>query len=144
MRTVRDGDGRECILVERGSETSRVYDPAAGETRTLPTANVEASDADPLSVTARSVPPEARTLLRSVATDAGLGLLVDLDERGPRGVREMLDAYGLCESDLHGTLAEFRVAGLVEETTVDGRRGYRVTEEASAALALLGAGPETP
>ncbi|SFH78202.1 hypothetical protein SAMN04488066_13015, partial [Halorubrum aquaticum] len=41
------------------------------------------------------------------------------------------------ESDLHGRLAEFRVAELIEEADVDGRRGYVATPVAETAVRLL-------
>jgi hypothetical protein len=64
-------------------------------------------------------------------------LLCDLVDRGPTAVRTMLSAYDRCESDLHGALAEFRAAGLLDETTVAGERGYEPTDEAVAAVAHL-------
>jgi hypothetical protein len=52
-------------------------------------------------------------------------------------VRTLLDAYDLCESDLHGLLAEFRAAGLVAEARVAGERGYEATEATHDAVARL-------
>ena len=69
--------------------------------------------------------------------DRSLGLLIELVDRGPCSTIELLDSYDLCESDLHGLLGEFRAAGLVEEATANGQRGYATTDEASEALAVL-------
>jgi DNA-binding IclR family transcriptional regulator len=63
--------------------------------------------------------------------------LLELDARGPVAVRTLLDGTDLCESDLHGLLAEFRAAGLVTEADASGRRGYDTTERAGAALSRL-------
>jgi DNA-binding IclR family transcriptional regulator len=70
-------------------------------------------------------------------SERALGLLVELADRGPVGIRDLLDAYDLCESDLHGLLAEFRAAGLVEERDVAGERGYDATETTREAVAAL-------
>lgn len=50
---------------------------------------------------------------------------------------DLLGAYDLCESDLHGLLTEFRAAGLVVETTVYGERGYEATDAAKEGVELL-------
>lgn len=82
--------------------------------------------------------PDALTqLLVGVPNEQALGLLLDVDSHGPLAVRTMLSRYDTCESDLHGLLAECRVAGLLGETTVAGERAYQTTETASEALALL-------
>jgi hypothetical protein len=133
MRTVRDGDGSRHLLLEWGAESSLVYDPRADEQRRLPTATLDADDADPLVVAAHAVPSDPVPPIDRV-DGAGRGLLVDLADRGPRTVREMLDVYARCESDLHGLLAECRVAGLIEAATVAGERGYGVTDRAEGAL----------
>ncbi|MFB6135861.1 MAG: hypothetical protein ABEJ04_03800 [Halobacteriaceae archaeon] len=137
MRTVRDDEGTEYLLLERSGESSLVRDPATGRRRSLPTDDLEPTDASPLEVAAEGVPGGVRRVLRVAHDDAALGLLLELDARGPTPVRDLLAAYDLCESDLHGLLAEFRVGGVVDETTVAGERAYRVTDEASDALARL-------
>jgi hypothetical protein len=115
MRPVRDEDGAPYLLVERSADTSRVRDPRTGEERRLPT--------DRLS-----------------PADGALGVVADLVDRGPLPVRALLSDHGLCESDLHGLLAELRAAGLVREATVGGRRGYAATDAARAAVARAGGG----
>jgi DNA-binding MarR family transcriptional regulator len=70
-------------------------------------------------------------------SDGALGLLVDLDERGPLAVRDLLGDTELCESDLHGLVGELRAAGLVAETEVDGDRCYRLTDEGRTGLRAL-------
>jgi hypothetical protein len=138
MRVVEDGDGNRYLLEKRSSEASRVRDPATGERRHLPNDQLSVVDGEsPLATAASAVPPSVRKILRVAGSDAALGLLVELDDRGPLAVRTLLDAYDLCESDLHGLLAELRVAGVIEETTVAGERGYALTGEAREGLAVL-------
>lgn len=109
MRPVRDEDGTPYLLVERSAGTSRVRDPLTGEERRLPT--------DQLS-----------------PAEEALGVVADLVDRGPLAVRALLSDHPLCESDLHGLLAELRAAGLIREATVGGRRGYASTDAARAAV----------
>lgn len=131
MRTVRGPDGRTYLLVKRSSESSRVRDPKTGEERYVSNDELEAVGGEsPLETAARAVPESVRTILVATPTERALGLLVDLVDRGPLPVVELLDSYDLCESDLHGLLTEFRIAGLVEETTVYGERGYEATATA--------------
>jgi hypothetical protein len=52
-------------------------------------------------------------------------------------VRTLLGATDLCESDLVGLITELRAAGLVEEATVGGERGYAATGEAREAVAVV-------
>jgi hypothetical protein len=94
-------------------------------------------DESVLQQKADEVPDPLRRLLVGVPNEQALGLLVDIDTAGPLAVRTMLSRYDCCESDLHGILAECRVAGLVTEVTVAGERGYETTEAASAALAAI-------
>jgi len=87
---------------------------------------------------ATQVLPETLTrLVAGVPNEQALGLVLDVDSHGPLAVRAMLSRYDLCESDLHGLLAECRVAGLLAETEVGGERAYETTETASDALDLL-------
>lgn len=138
MRTVRDSDGTHYLLVKESGDASLVRDPDSGETRHLPNDDLEPVEGEsPLVTAAGAVPDDVRRVLTAVPDERALGLLFELDRRGPTGVRLLLDAYDLCESDLHGLVAEFRAAGLVEERTVDARRGYDTTETASEALAFL-------
>ena len=138
MRTVRDDDGRRWLLIKQSSDASLVRDPETGEQRHVASDRLDPVDGEsPLVTASRAVPDAVRTLLSAVHDDRALGLLLEIDERGPVDVRTLLDAYDLCESDLHGLLAEFRSAGLVAETDVAGVRGYESTPEAADALALL-------
>jgi len=134
MRTVRDDDGTRLLLVKQSGDSSRVRDPETGEERYVPNDELEFVDESPLDTAAQTIPDETRTILTAVRDDRGLGLLLELDRRGPLAVRDLLSAYDLCESDLHGLLGEFRAAGLVEEATVAGERGYRLTETAIEGL----------
>jgi len=138
MRTVRDADGDRYILLKESAESSRVRDPGTGEERHVPNEELEPVDGEsPLETAANAVPEAARRMVTVVPDRRALGLLVEIDGRGPLDVHVLLDAYDLCESDLHGLLAEFRAAGLVEETDVAGRRGYRITDDGHDALARL-------
>ena len=133
MRTV-DHDGDSYLLLAQSDESSLVRDPETGEERHLPNEELTASGESPLVLAARRVPEPARRLLAAVPSERALGVLVELDERGPMAVRAALSAYDLCESDLHGLFGELRAAGLVAEADVDGRRGYRLTERGVEAL----------
>ena len=138
MRTVRDADGTAYLLLKRSSESSRIRDPKTGEERYVPNAELELVDeASPLSTAAGAVDEPVRRLIRAVHDDETLGLLVELVDRGPLAAVTVLDAYDLCESDLHGRLTELQVAGLVDATEVDGRRGYAATDLARGTIASL-------
>jgi len=127
-------DGDSYLLVKRSEESSLVRDPETGEERYLPNDELTASGESPLVLAARRVPEPSRRILAAVHSDRALGVLVELDERGPLSVRAVLGAYDLCESDLHGLFGELHAAGLVEETDVDGERGYRLTDLAREGL----------
>jgi len=129
MRTVRDGDGHRYLLLKESSDSSLVRDPETGDERHVPNDDLEPADGDALlDALATAVPEPARRVLTACHDDRHLGLLVDLADRGPLAAREMLGAYDACESDLLGAVTELRAAGLVEEATVHGERGYRLTE----------------
>lgn len=137
MRTVEDDAGDRYILLKESGDSSLVRDPESGERRHIANEALEpVAGESPLSTAAGAVPGPVRTLLTAVPDERALGLLLELEERGPLGVRALLE-YDLCESDLHGLLAEFRAAGLVTETEVAGERGYETTERASEGLARL-------
>lgn len=132
MRTVRDASGKRFLLVKQSSDSSRVRDPDTGAERYLDNDGLEfVGGESPLVTAAAGVPASVRRVLTAVPNERALGLLVELVDRGPVSVVELLDAYDLCESDLHGLLAEFRAAGLVEEARVYGERGYDATTLAS-------------
>ncbi|MFC6862131.1 hypothetical protein ACFQGE_01500 [Halomicroarcula sp. GCM10025817] len=138
MRTVRDESGHHYLLVKESSDASLVRDPATGAQRHLPNDELEpVAGESPLVTAVGGVPATVRRVLSAVHDDRALGLLVELDARGPLSVHELLDAYDLCESDLHGLLAEFRAAGLVVEADAAGQRGYDATETTREALAVL-------
>jgi len=138
MRTVRDESGNRYLLLTQSSDASLVRDPETGEERHLPNDSLAVVEGEsPLETASRVVPEPVRRVLTAAHDDRSLGLLLEIDERGPVDVRVLLDAYDLCESDLHGLLGEFRAAGLVRETAVVGGRGYETTDEASEGLAVL-------
>jgi len=138
MRTVRDEAGTRYVLVKESSDTSLVRNPETGDQRHLANDDLEPVDGEsPLSTAAKAVPASARTVLSAAHDDRALGLLLELDDRGPLSVHQLLDAYDLCESDLHGLLGEFRAAGLLAEADVMGQRGYDTTPTASEGLAVL-------
>jgi len=138
MRSVRDESGKRYLLLKESGESSRVRDPETGEEEYLPNDRLESVDGESPLVTAASAAPESvRTLTSAVRDDRSLGLLFEIDDRGSVAVRTLLSISDLCESDLHGLLAEFRAAGLLAETTVAGERGYETTDAASEALYFL-------
>lgn len=104
MRLARDETGRRYVVLERASESTLVADPASGEREYFPNETLEVIDDAP-----------ARTAERLV------GLIA---EHGPIGVRELLSATDICESDLHGQLADLEAGGAIREVTVAGERGY--------------------
>lgn len=136
MRTV-EHQGKRYLLVKQSGESSLVRDPETGDEQYLPNDELEATGESPLTVAARRVPDPVRRVVTAVHSEQTLGVLVELDERGPLSVREILGAYDLCESDIHGTFGELRAAGLVEEATVNGERGYGLTEAGKEGLAGL-------
>lgn len=137
MRTVRDDDGNKYLLLKESAESSLVRDPETGEERYLPNDGLKTAGESPLGAAARSVPRPIRRALSAAHDDRSLGLLVELDRRDAVAVRDLLGDYDLCESDLHGAVAEFRAAGLVKETRVAGERGYELTDEGRKAIAKL-------
>ena len=144
MQTVRDADGDRYLLVKRSSDSTLVRDPATGAERYLPNEELRfgTETEPPLSVAASGVPEAVRRVVSAAHDERSLGLLVELADRGPLSVVELLDAYDLCESDLHGLLAEFRAAGLLVEATVHGERGYDATDATERAVAVLRVGDE--
>ncbi|WP_353633464.1 hypothetical protein ABSL23_08955 [Halobacterium sp. NMX12-1] len=138
MRTVRDDDGHRYLLLKQSSDSSLVRDPETGDERHVPNDDLEPADGEaPLDALASAVPEPARRVTTACHDDWHLGLLVDLADRGPLAAREMLGAYDTCESDLLGAVTELRAAGLVEEATVNGERGYRLTEPGREGIAAL-------
>jgi hypothetical protein len=136
MQTVRTESDERYLLVDSAEESSRVRDPATGEEHTVAAERLEATDESALATAAGVVPEPVRRLVSAVPDDRALGLLHEIDARGPVAVRDLL-AYDLCESDIHGLCAEFRAAGLLEACEVAGERGYRTTPEANTALAIV-------
>lgn len=137
MRTVEDNAGRRYLLVKRSGDSSLVRDVESGAERYVP--NEELTDCDgvdPLAAAAEAVPATVRRLLATIHDDRELGFVVALS-REPRSARTLLEATELCESDLLGLLSELRAAGLVEEATVEGERGYAATAEARRAVSIL-------
>jgi hypothetical protein len=138
MRTVRDESGTHYVLLKQSGESSLVRDPETGTEKHVANDDLEPIDGEsPLSTAATAVPKSVCTVLTAAHDDRALGLLVELDRRGPLSVHDLLDSYDLCESDLHGLLGEYRAAGLVEATEVLGQPGYEITETASDAIERL-------
>jgi hypothetical protein len=138
MQTVRDGDGTRYLLLKRSGGSSLVRDPDSGEERYLENDELSAIEGvSALETAAEAVDEPVRRLVSAVHDDRTLGLVLLLDTAGPLAVRELLGIDAVCESDLHGTLAELRAAGLIEEREVAGERGYGTTDRAGEALASL-------
>ena len=138
MRTVRDVDGTTYLLIKRSGESSRVRDPETGAERYVANADLEPVEGEsPLETAAAGVPTAMRRAIRAIHDDRTLGLLVILVDEGPLSVLELMDGLDMCESDLHGRLAEFQAAGLIREVDVFGRRGYEPTEMAVEVIERL-------
>lgn len=138
MRTVRDGEGTTYLLLKESTASSLVRNPATGEERYVPNGDLEPVDGEPpLTAAAKALPDPTERPLNTIADPRALGLLVHLDANGPQPVTALLDIDALCESDLHGATGELRAAGLIEETNVDGWRGYRTTDLAEESLEAL-------
>ncbi|KYH27339.1 hypothetical protein HAPAU_00050 [Halalkalicoccus paucihalophilus] len=138
MQTVEDEAGSRYLLIKRSGESSLVCDPETGEERYVENGTLSPVEgASALETAASEIDGPIRAFLRGVHDERTLGLLLVLDSRGPLSVRDLLSFDALCESDFHGTIAELRAAGLVEEREVAGDRGYGVTETASEALSSL-------
>lgn len=134
-RIVRDSDGRRYVMDTEGPDTSRVWSLETGTIRQVPTADLEPVDGQAsLEAIAQSIEPTDDSSLDAAPNTAALGLLVELDRRGPMAVRAMLSEYDICESDLHGILGELTAAGLLEKDLVTGMRGYSLTDEARDAI----------
>lgn len=132
MRTVRYG-GVRYLLVDRAGEACVLAHPETGDRVAVPADAVEGlPGVPPLATAAGGVDPDP-DLLAAVPGRRALGLLAELDRRGPTPVRALLD-YGLCESDLHGLVADLTATGLVAEAEVGGERVYRLTDRALAGL----------
>ena len=143
MQTVRDAAGETYLLVKRSAESSRVRDPDTGEERYVDNDELSVVDGEsPLATAASGVPAPVRRTLGAVRDDRSLGLLAVAVDEGPIAAIDLLDAADMCESDLHGTISEFRAAGLLDEVDVAGRRGYEATPVAVDAMGLLRGGSE--
>jgi len=138
MQTVADADGTHYLLIKHSSDTSLVRNPETGAEQYLDNDQLTVVDGEsPLITAAAAVDPAVRRLLTATHNDRSLGLIIELVDRGPCSTLELLDSYGLCESDLHGLIGEFRAAGLVDEATTQGRRGYDATDLARRAVEQL-------
>jgi len=131
MRLVSDGkrqyvlqrsDGEVCRLREL-SEGTITTQPCSALTPVSPDEFVEVRGAD-IDIAGPREQSE-----RAVALAAELAIA------GPTSARALLDRFDACESDIHGATTELRAAGLIEQTTVHGERGYRASERVSDALA---------
>lgn len=138
MRTVETDQGRRYLLLKESAESSLVRDPRTGEERYLPNDTLgEVSGDSPLVTAATGVPESVRRVVGAVHDDRSLGLLVELVDRGPVAVVDLIGSYDLCESDFLGLLTELRAAGLVREVEVHGHRGYDATDIAREGVSHL-------
>ncbi|WP_081655478.1 DUF7346 family protein [Halopiger goleimassiliensis] len=137
MKTVQDDTGKRYLLCKQSEHASLVRDPVSGNECYVQNDRLESIDESPLETAAGTVPDAVRTVLTNVHDEATLGLLFELEARGPLPVRSLLEGYDFCESDLHGRLGVLTAAGLLEETDVADERGYRVTDTCTDALEVL-------
>ena len=138
MKTVRDDDGNRFLLLKRSDRASLVRDIETGEECYVQNDRLERVHGESaLEVAARTVEDPIRSLITAVHTERDLGLVLEISDHGPVAVPLLLDRYDLCETEVHGRLAEFQAAGLLEETEVDGDRGYQATERCIRAIELI-------
>lgn len=138
MRTVRHTNEKEYVLLKRSEGASLVRDVITGETLTLQNEELTIVEgASPLATLAQAVPESIRRVLVGVHSETALGLLVYLDDVGPTSIRQLIGTVDACESDLNGLFGELSAAGLLEETSVYGEPGYKVSDLGSEALAIL-------
>lgn len=138
MRTVEDESGRRYLLLKESSDASLLRDVMTGEERYVKTSRLtDIAGSGVLETAANTLSEPVRRLITAVHDERGIGVLVTLEATGPLPTRTLLDQTDLCESDLHGQIAEFQAAGVVEEITVDGERGYRVTAPTAALIRRL-------
>ncbi|MFP9061041.1 hypothetical protein ACLI4R_10975 [Natrialbaceae archaeon A-chndr2] len=138
MNVVVDTDGTRYLLLKRSSDSSLVRDPETNVTKHVDNDRLEHLEGEsPLETAARAIPDDIRTLILATPDERTLGLLVELADRGPLGVRELLETTDFCESDLHGRLTLLTAAGVLAETQVGGERGYRTTESMRQTLETL-------
>lgn len=132
MRTVADESGKRYLLLRESSDAYLVRDPETGAEEHLPASTFTRVDGEsPLETAARGVPEPVREQVAAPGERA-LGLLAEIRRRQPVGVRTLLAATDLCESDLHGLLGEFEAAGHLVETSVAGERGYELSPALAA------------
>jgi len=144
MRTVQDDDGDHYLVVKQSGDSSLVRDPETGAEHYVANSDLTVvDDESPLSTAAGGIDPAIRRLVTATYDDQSLGLVIELVDRESISTVELLESYDLCESDLHGLLAEFRAAGLVKEADSNGRRGYAATELATQAVNKLREGDAT-
>ncbi|MFC7214119.1 hypothetical protein ACFQO4_08505 [Saliphagus sp. GCM10025334] len=141
MKPVRGDDGTRYLLVKRSSDSSLVRDPTTGEERYVDNARLEPlPELSALELATQAVDDDVRPLLLSIHDERTLGLVLELAERGPLGVREILGYSDFCESDLHGRLTVLTAGGVLEETEVGGERGYAISDSARRGLEVLTGG----
>ncbi|MCU4718260.1 DUF7346 family protein [Halapricum hydrolyticum] len=124
MRLVSDGEAY-CIHRRSSGGECRVRELSDGAVTTRPCS--ELTPVDPGGFAERFDVPIGVSGPRERSGRA-LALLLELAIGGAASVRQLLDRFDACESELHGTATELRAAGLIETTTVHGQRGYRATE----------------
>lgn len=138
MKTVQDDTGKRYLLLKRSDHASLVRDPQNGNECYVQNDRLDdVDDESTFETAARIVSEPVRTLLTNVHDESTLGLLVELESRGPLQVRTLLESDDCCESDLHGQLTVLTAAGLLEETEVAGERGYRITDDGERALETI-------
>lgn len=138
MRTVETDDGHRYLLLKESSDASLVRDPETGDERYVESDRLtDVSGDSPLVAAAGGIPGPVRRVVTAAHDDRSLGLLVELVDRGPVPVVDLIGSYDLCESDFLGLLTEYRAAGLAREVTVHGERGYDATELAREGIEAL-------
>ncbi|NGM71489.1 hypothetical protein G6M89_21310 [Natronolimnobius sp. AArcel1] len=134
MKTVQDDTGKRYLLLKQSTQASLVRDPETGNECYVQNDRLESVNESAFETIAQTISPAVRTLVTNVHDETSLGLLLELDARGPLSVRALLEADTCCESDLHGRLTVLSSADLIAETEIGGERGYRLTDECQTAL----------
>lgn len=134
MQPVEDADGRSCLLLKRSGDTVLLRDLHSGESRYEPASSITAVEEPPLVSAAETVSNEIKMRLSGVESAHAIGLLALLERTGPRSVPDIMTRTTLCESDLHGLLADLQAGEFVSPTDVNGHRGYQTTQPVSDAF----------
>jgi hypothetical protein len=130
VHVVAGAGGHLHLVIERADDRVRVRSVSSGEERWVHRETLKRPDGSVLELAGRQTPFTSADL-PGVHTEAGVGMVVLLARNGPTAVPALLGALELCESDLHGLLAELEAGGALSRTETAGRGAYRLTDAAA-------------